>query len=180
MRRMTPEQVDRVTRDIGNADSNIGHLDDVVPVDEKAARPAELRLLTDEITLLGEDPDAIFVAVANEQLPERIHGQREGNVDLACSRPFPPPSLDERAVLGELHDARVGFPAMPVSDEDVAVRRGHERGEGIEFARAMRANDGCACDPPIVQECRSGSGQSDSGHLAICGISGPWLVDARN
>ena len=58
----------------------------------------------------------------------RIHRQRMRNFEFARRRAFLAPGLDELAVLGELHDARVGVAAVAVGDKDVAVRRDHDRG----------------------------------------------------
>src|SRR6266853_1881619 len=45
----------------------IGDIDDVVLVDEYAARPAELMPLGDVVAVLVEDLDAVVVAVADEE-----------------------------------------------------------------------------------------------------------------
>src|SRR5262249_52063318 len=86
----------------------IGDVDDVVLVDEDAARPAELRPLVEVVALLIEDLDAVVLAVADEQPAARIHGQRVGNIDLARTGALLAPGLDELAVPAELHDAGVG------------------------------------------------------------------------
>jgi hypothetical protein len=45
----------------------IGDINDVIPVDEDAAGPAELRPLVDEVAVLIEYLDAVVAAVAEEQ-----------------------------------------------------------------------------------------------------------------
>ena len=67
---------------------------------------------------------------------------------------FLAPGLDELAVLGELHDARVGVAAMSVGDEDVAVRRGHDGGRRVELVRAAARDAGLA--ERQQQPCRRG------------------------
>src|SRR4029077_9933151 len=86
----------------------IGDVDDVVAVDEDAARPAELLPFRDEFPILVEDLDAIVGAVADEQPAARIHGKPVEHIELARARPLLALSLDEGAVLRELDDPSVG------------------------------------------------------------------------
>ena len=60
----------------------IGDVDDVVSVDEDAARPAELVPLIEEVAVLVEDLDAIVLAVADEQPAARVDGDRVRHVEL--------------------------------------------------------------------------------------------------
>src|SRR5262245_23520947 len=84
----------------------IGHVDDVVLVDEDTARPAELEPLVHVVALLIENLDTIVVAVTEEQPPTRIHCDGVRNVDLAKLAAFLPPGLDEGAVFRKFHDRR--------------------------------------------------------------------------
>src|SRR5580693_5631071 len=68
------------------------------------------------------DPDAVVVAVGDEQAAARVHGEPMGNVEVAGTCALLSPGLDELAGLVELHDARIGVAAVAVGDEDVAVR----------------------------------------------------------
>src|SRR5689334_9831437 len=52
--------------------------------------------------------------------------------ELAGTRSFPPPGFEEPSVAGELHDSRVGIPAVSVGDENVAVRSNHNGRRAIE------------------------------------------------
>src|SRR6266550_5462035 len=90
----------------GDFGFGIGHIDHVIP-DVDAARPAELLPVGDVVALLVEDLDAVVVAVGDEQAPLRIHCQRMGGVELARTRSLLAPGLDQLALLGEFHDARV-------------------------------------------------------------------------
>src|SRR6516162_1817920 len=97
----------------------IGHVDDVVLVDEDAARPAELIPHIEQGAVLVPDLDAVVLPVALEQAAARIHRQRVRGIDVAGGRALLAPGLDEFAVAVELDDARIGVAAMPVAHEDV-------------------------------------------------------------
>src|ERR1700756_1033758 len=97
-----------------------------------AARPAELRPLVDELSVLVEDLDAVVVAVAHEQAPARIHGERMRRIELARRRALLAPGLDELAVLGEFDDTGVGVAAMSIADENVAIGRDQDGGRRVE------------------------------------------------
>ena len=77
----------------------IGDINIILDVDENPARPAELRLLLDEASLLIEDLDAIVVSVSDEQPPFGIERQTVRRVELAGSNPFLSPALDEFSIL---------------------------------------------------------------------------------
>src|SRR5689334_964810 len=99
----------------------IRDIDHVVLVDEDAARAAELRPLGDELAVLVEYLDAVVRAVPDEQPALGIHRDRVRAIELARPRSLLAPGLDELAIFGELHDARIGVAAMAVCNEDVAV-----------------------------------------------------------
>ena len=58
-------------------------------------------------------------------------------VELAGGDAFLAPTLDELAVLGEFHDARVGFSAMSVGDKNIAVGRDDDIGGRVESVLAV-------------------------------------------
>src|SRR5262245_4469974 len=76
----------------------IGDVDDVVLVDEHAARPAELEPLVEIVAVLIEDLDAVVLPVGDEQPAALVHRERVRDVDLARTRALRPPRLDELAV----------------------------------------------------------------------------------
>ena len=61
----------------------IGHVDDVVLVNEDAARPAKLEPLVDVVALLVENLDTVIAAIGEKEPPARIHREGMGNVHLA-------------------------------------------------------------------------------------------------
>src|SRR5262249_5768979 len=115
----------------------IGHVKDIVAVDVDSARTAELLPLREEIAILVEDLNAIVAAVADEDPSLRIDGDGVRRVELAGGRAFLAPRLDELPILRELHDARVGVPAMSICHENIAVRRGHYVARTIEGVGAV-------------------------------------------
>ena len=48
----------------------IGHVDRIVAVDREPARAAELAIFGDELAVLGQDLDAVVVAVGDDQPPK--------------------------------------------------------------------------------------------------------------
>ena len=99
----------------------VGDVQDVVLVDIEAAGTAELRPLVEKLPILVENLDAVVGAVADKQTSFGIEGQRVGRIEVTRRSSFFPPRLDELAVFRELNDARVGVPAVPIGDEDIAV-----------------------------------------------------------
>ena len=69
---------------------------------------------------------------------------RVRDIELARRRALLAPGLDELAVLGELHDARVGVAAVSVGDEDVAVRRDDDGGRRVEVSGPLPGDAGLA------------------------------------
>ncbi len=122
----------------------VGDVQDIVAVDEKAARAAELLPFFEEVAVLVEDLDAAVGAVADEQPSFGIHGEGVGLVEFAGGGAFLPPGLDERPVLREFHDARIGIAAVPVGDENVAVRRGDDIRGPVEGVGAVPGDPGLA------------------------------------
>src|SRR5712671_1990075 len=95
----------------------VGHVENVVLVDEEAARTAELLPLQEILSVLVEDLNAVVGTVGNEEPAGRIQREAMRRVELAGPGALLAPLLDVLAVLGELHDAVVGVAAMPVGDE---------------------------------------------------------------
>src|SRR5262249_24941507 len=115
----------------------VGHVEDVVAVDEEATRAPELLPFLEKFPVLVEDLDAVVGAVADEDAALGVDGNRVRRVELSGRRAFLAPRLDELPVLRELDDARVGIPAVPVRDEDVAVWRGHDVAGAVERVRPV-------------------------------------------
>src|SRR6266446_780308 len=111
----------------------IGDVDGVVLVDPDPARPAELLPLGEELAVLVEDLEAAIGAVGDEQAPGRIESEPVRHVEFARALAFLAPRLDELAVTGELDDAGVGLVAVPVGDEDIAVRGDDHVGGRVEM-----------------------------------------------
>src|SRR5581483_1318627 len=102
----------------------VGHVQRVVPIDEEAARTAELLPLGEEAAVLIEDLDPVVAPVGDEQSSLRVHREAVRLIELDAAAAFVSDRLDERAVLRQLDDAR-DVAAVTFGDEDVAVRR-HE------------------------------------------------------
>src|SRR4030081_1833500 len=65
-------------------------------------------------------------------------------VDLARPRSLHAPGLDELAVLGKLHDARIGVAAVAIGNEDVAIGSRHHGGRRVELVVAGARDAGLA------------------------------------
>src|SRR5262249_5601814 len=91
----------------------IGHVDDVVLVDEDTARPAELEPLIHVVALLIENLDTIVVAVTEEQPPARIHCDGVRNVDLAKLAAFLSQCFTDLPVFTNFHGGAFRFPPGP-------------------------------------------------------------------
>src|SRR5258706_6312564 len=111
----------------------VGDVDAVVLVDPDPARPAELLPLGEELAVLVEDLEAAVGAVGDEQASGRIEREPVRHVELARSLAFLAPRLDELAITGELDDAGVGLVAVPVGDENIAVRGDNYVGGRVEM-----------------------------------------------
>src|SRR5205085_6179519 len=105
---------------------------------------AELVPLSNECALRVEDLDAVVATVPKKQSAARIHCKRMRAVDLAGSRTFFPPGLDEFAVLGKLHDARIGISAVPVGNENIAVALHEDRRRRVKHIGAVARHAGLA------------------------------------
>src|ERR1700704_101170 len=106
----------------------IGDVNDVILVDKNPAGLAELLPLIEKFSILIEDLDPVVSAVGNEETPFGIESQGVGRLELPGSRSLFSPRFDEFPVFRKLHDPRVRIAAMPVADEDVAIRSdGHGR-----------------------------------------------------
>src|SRR5581483_7536706 len=86
----------------------VGNVEDVVLVDEDAARPAELAPLRGEVAVGIENLDAAVRAVGHVEAAGGIERQAVRHVELAGFGAVLAPRLDEFAVLAELDDAVVG------------------------------------------------------------------------
>src|SRR5262249_30252219 len=73
----------------------IGHVDDVVLVNEDAARPAKLKPLVDVVALLVENLDTVIAAIGEKEPPARIHREGMGSVHLARTGALLSPGLCE-------------------------------------------------------------------------------------
>src|SRR6266403_851807 len=122
----------------------IGHVDDVILVNEDAARPAKLEPLVDVVALLVENLDTVIAAIGEKEPPARIHREGMGNVHLARTGALLSPGLDELAVLVELDDTRISVSAMSIGDEDVAVRSNEHRRWRVEFVSTTAGDPGFA------------------------------------
>src|SRR5699024_4739723 len=116
----------------------IGDVDHVIAVDIDTAWTAELWPFLDERAIPVEDLDAIVAAIANEQAPLRIEGERVRLVELAGARSFLSELAQVLAGSVEHDDARI-VSAVPLADEDVAVGVGDDIVGLIESLRAGAA-----------------------------------------
>src|SRR5262249_32946178 len=122
----------------------IGHIDNVVLVNEDAARPAKLEPLLDVVALLVENLDTVIAAIGEKEPPARIHREGRGNAHPARPGPLFPPGLDNFAVFAKLDEARFGFPPMPTGNKDVPIRSNKHRRWRVEFAGATAGDPGFA------------------------------------
>src|SRR5215470_16496573 len=119
-------------------------IENVVLVDEEAARAPKLFPLGDEVAVLIEDFDAVVAAVGDEQAAGRIHRQRMRQRKLPRAAAALAPCGDELAFFGELHDSGIGRTAMAVADEDIAIGRDEHVRRSIECVRTGAGNAGLA------------------------------------
>src|SRR5438045_690265 len=96
------------------------------------------------VVLLVEDLEAVVVAVCDAQAPLRIHCPRMRGVEFARAGTLLAPGLDQLALLGELHDARVGVAAVTVADENLAVGIRDDRRRRVELVGAGAGDAGLA------------------------------------
>src|ERR1019366_2191419 len=122
----------------------VGDIDVVLLVDVNPARPAELLRLPDKGALLVEDLNSSALAVSDEHPPLGINRDGVQATELARASPFLSPRLDELPILGKLHDTLVAGRAMPVCDENVAIRSDRKCAFLIERVRAIACNSGLA------------------------------------
>src|SRR6185369_7189879 len=88
----------------------VGDVDDVVPVDIDAARPAELAPDIQQLAVLVEDRDAVVPAVADEQPPAAVQGDGVRHLELSRCAAARTPLLDELATGVELDDPGRALP----------------------------------------------------------------------
>src|SRR4029077_8233871 len=111
----------------------VGHVERVVPGDEQPTRATEISPFRDEAAFLIEDLNAVVAAVGDEQPALRIERQVVWTHQLARAAAFLADNLDQLAVLGKLHDARVAVGRrMTLPYENVAIGRDRDRGRLIE------------------------------------------------
>src|SRR6266478_2035732 len=77
----------------------IGHVNDVILVDENPAGLAELLPLIEKFSILIEDLDPVVSAVGDEETSFRIESKRVGRLELAGTLPFLPPRFDELPIF---------------------------------------------------------------------------------
>src|SRR5258705_239985 len=94
----------------------IGHVNDVILVDENPAGLAELLPLIEKFSILIEDLDPVVSAVSNEQTSFGIESQGLGRLELPGSRSLLSPRFDELPIFRKLHDPCVRIAAIPVAD----------------------------------------------------------------
>src|SRR4030095_2009514 len=100
----------------------VGDIDVVAPVDENAARAAELGPLVDEPAVLIESLNTVVVAVADEKPALGIEGEAVRLIELTGSAAGLAPAFDESPVLRELQDFRLTL-SVSLGHENVAVPR---------------------------------------------------------
>src|SRR5467141_4090453 len=110
----------------------IGHVNDVILADKNPAGLAELLPLIEKFSILIEDLDPVVSAVGNEQTSFGIESQGVGRLELPGSLSLLPPRFDELPISRKLHDPRVRIAAMPIADEDVAIRGNGHGGRPIK------------------------------------------------
>jgi hypothetical protein len=75
--------------------------------------------------------------IGDEQSPGGVHREPMRQPEIARGRSPLAPGLDERAVLGQLYDTRIGIFPVAIGDEDVAVRCDQHIGWPIESVGAI-------------------------------------------
>src|SRR5258708_2121938 len=108
----------RILRHVG---FGIGHIENVVLVDEKAAWATELFPFREEHTIRVKYLDTIIGSVSDKYTARRIDRQRMVDPELAWAGAPPAPRRNELAATGELDDPSIGVAAMPVTNDDVAI-----------------------------------------------------------
>src|SRR5256885_7476255 len=86
------------------ARGRVRDVEDVLLVDEDAARPSELAPIGDELAILIEDLNPAVRAVGDIKPALGIHRESMRRIEFAWAGSLLAPRLDELAVLGELDD----------------------------------------------------------------------------
>src|ERR1700737_2479411 len=118
----------------------IGHVNDVVFINENSARPAELLPLRYKIAILVEDLNPIVIAIPDEKAPLRIESQAVRQVKLSGACSFFPPRLNEFTVPVKLYDAIVAVSAVSVCDKNIAIRSDCYSGRHVERVGTIPSN----------------------------------------
>src|SRR5262249_31116042 len=122
----------------------IGHVNDVVLVNEDAARPAKLEPLVDVVALLVENLDTVIAAIGEKESRARIHREGMGNLHRARPGAFLPEVLKNLALFGNLEEGRMGVPAMSMGKEVAPFGTNEHRRWRVEFVRATAGDPGFA------------------------------------
>src|SRR5579862_954197 len=125
--------------------SIVGNVDHPLLVEKNVARAAELWPLFKELSVLIEDLYAVVHTVGHEDSASRVQGNGMRFAKFAWASPFFPPSEEEFAVRRKFHNPIITILAMPVRDENVAIRSDHHSGRTIESVGPI------ACDAGLAQ-----------------------------
>src|SRR5258705_3700170 len=104
----------------------VGRIENVVPVDIEPARATELLPFREELSVLIEYLNAAVAAVADEQTPGGIHGERMRGGQFTRSAAVLAPFLDELSVLVEFDDSGGAFFVVSRRDDNIAIWRHHD------------------------------------------------------
>src|ERR1700704_3631804 len=131
----------RVLRHVG---FGIGDIEEVVLVDEEAARAAELLPFRHKRTVRVEDFDTVVGSIGDVDAARRIDRHRMVDPELPGAGAALSPRRDELAVGRELDDPRVGVATMAVAYDDVTVAGNRDIGRGVEHIGAHTGDPGFA------------------------------------
>src|SRR5262245_48431480 len=124
----------------------VGDVDHIVAIDIHSAWPAELKPLSDELTVRVKNLDPVVLAIADEHPSSRIDCERMRVIELTWPHSLSPPKFDELSSLVEFHDA--GIPccgcttAVSVCDVDISICANGNFGRLIE---RIDVSSGDAC-----------------------------------
>src|SRR5712672_3503699 len=115
----------------------------IVRPDKDRAWLAKLMPGGDEIAVLIENLDATVATIGNIDTPERAANKNVVRIiEIAGSRSFMSPGLDEPAVLGKFNDTAIIrlIRRMAIGDKNIAIGRHRDTGRTIESIRAAAAD----------------------------------------
>src|SRR6476660_1931152 len=122
----------------------IGHVDDIVFVDEDRARSAELFPLGEEFAVLIENLDADIDSVGDENPPAGIECDAVRFIELARAGSLLSPCLNQFTIGVELYYSGIGGSAMSIGDKDVTVGCDCHSRRLIEETRRVTRHAGLA------------------------------------